>query len=133
MTIAQWTAFIMEWCERKGWNKNPDGSELVPGNMGMNLHSEITEAWEELRNGHKPTEVYGYSPFHEELKDFACGLKALEANPTIKPEGFPIELADLAIRLFHLCGYYGIDLEAMIELKMRYNETRPYRHGGKTA
>lgn len=121
MTIAQWTAIIIEWCERKGWNKSPDGSELVPGNMGMNLHSEITEAWEELRNGHGVTEVY-YNNQDERPEGYIA-----------KPEGFPVELADLAIRLFHLCGHYGIDLEAMIELKMRYNETRPYRHGGKTA
>ncbi len=126
MTIAQWTTIIMEWCERKGWNKDPEGRELVLGNMISNLHSEVSEAWEEIRNGKAPNHVYytvnGRPATTQELiQDIA------------KPEGFPIELADLAIRLFHICGHYNIDLEAMIRVKMLYNETRPYRHGGKTA
>ena len=46
-----------------------------------------------------------------------------------KPEGFPIELADCAIRIMDLCGWLGIDLAAAIEMKMAYNATRPKLHG----
>ena len=73
------------------------------------MHSELSEALEESRNGNKPTEIY-----------YSYGNK---------PEGIPIELADCIIRIFDTCGKYGIDLEEAIELKMEYNESRPYKHG----
>lgn len=77
------------------------------------FHTELSEAYEEYRNGRSLSEVY----FNKE-------------NPA-KPEGIPIELADEVIRILHFCDKYGIDLDAMIEKKMEYNQTRPYRHGGK--
>lgn len=46
-----------------------------------------------------------------------------------KPEGVAVELADAVIRIADLCGHLGIDLEAAIDLKMAYNETRPFKHG----
>jgi NTP pyrophosphatase (non-canonical NTP hydrolase) len=128
MTIKEWQVKINEWCTRKGWNEN-----LVLGNMIANLHTEISEAWEEIRNNRKVDEIYGHAPISINNSSFLCGIESLARDATIKPEGFPIELADLAIRLFHLCEYCGIDLEKMIELKMAYNETRSYRHGGKKA
>jgi len=39
------------------------------------------------------------------------------------------ELADAVIRIADLAGYLGIDLETHIKAKMRYNETRPEKHG----
>jgi NTP pyrophosphatase (non-canonical NTP hydrolase) len=47
-------------------------------------------------------------------------------------EGFPVELADVIIRVLDLCGKFGIDLRAAVAMKMAYNESRPYRHGGRT-
>lgn len=41
------------------------------------------------------------------------------------------ELADVIIRVFDLCGEYGLDLETAIMKKMEYNKTRSYMHGGK--
>lgn len=41
----------------------------------------------------------------------------------------PEEIADAFIRLFDLCGYYGIDIDAHIAAKMKYNATRPRKHG----
>lgn len=73
-------------------------------------HAELSEALEEFRNGHEPIEVY----YNGE-----------------KPEGIPIELADVIIRIMDYCGYAGIDLESALLQKIKYNETRPYRHGGK--
>jgi NTP pyrophosphatase (non-canonical NTP hydrolase) len=48
-----------------------------------------------------------------------------------KPEGIPIELADVVIRVADICGRFEIDLTAAIRLKAVYNESRPRRHGGK--
>lgn len=63
------------------------------------IHSELSEALEEERNGN--------------------------------PEGVAVELADAVIRIADLCGHLGIDLEEVIEIKMAYNEGRPYKHGKK--
>jgi NTP pyrophosphatase (non-canonical NTP hydrolase) len=41
------------------------------------------------------------------------------------------ELADTVIRVLDLAAAQGIDLEKAIALKMRYNETRPHKHGKK--
>ena len=75
------------------------------------IHSEVSEALEEYRNGRLPTEVY--------------------TGNNGKPEGIPIELADVIIRVLDYCGYAGIDIDAAISQKHEYNRTRPYRHGGK--
>jgi NTP pyrophosphatase (non-canonical NTP hydrolase) len=40
-----------------------------------------------------------------------------------------VELADVLIRLFDLCGYLKIDLPAIVIAKMDYNSKRPYKHG----
>ena len=44
-------------------------------------------------------------------------------------DNFREELADVAIRLFDLCGFMAIDLENEIEKKMKINADRPYKHG----
>lgn len=75
------------------------------------VHSEVSEALEEYRNGREATEIY--------------------FGDNGKPEGIPIELADVIIRIFDYCGYARIDIDAAITQKHEYNKSRPYRHGGK--
>ena len=91
---------------QKGWHE----TRRSDGEMICLMHSELSEALEELRNGKAPSEVY--------FKDQ-------------KPEGVPIELADVVIRIFDFCGLHNINLQSAIVTKMLYNQTRPYRHGGK--
>ena len=99
-----------ENAKQKGWHERPRSI----GDLICLMHSELSEALEEHRNGRYPTEVY-YN----------------ESKPE-KPEGIGVELADCVIRIFDFCGKYGIDLEEVIKIKMQYNSTRPQRHGGKT-
>ena|SRR6266487_469189 len=95
----------------KGWNEN--GPRPIPELLCL-IHSEVSEALEEYRNGSPPTHMY-YTGSND------------------KPEGFPIEIADIVIRIADLCGQYNIDLEKAIEIKQVFNKTRPMRHGGKLA
>lgn len=75
------------------------------------MYTELSEAFEEYRNGKSITETY--------------------FSQNNKPEGIPSELADVVIRIASFCGEYGIDLNSIIEQKMNFNLTRPKKHGGK--
>ena len=86
-----------------------DKERSIPEQVVL-MHSELSEAVEELRKT-DPRSFY-----------------VIENG---KPEGWGVELADCVIRIMDTCQYYGVDLQGLIELKMRYNETRPHRHGGK--
>jgi NTP pyrophosphatase (non-canonical NTP hydrolase) len=98
-------------------------------------HSELSEALEAYRNGDEPTKIY-FPCTHKH--DFGCSYPACSPEKCRhypesrnRPEGIPIELADCIIRILDYCGQEGIDIEEAVRLKMQYNKTRPYRHGGK--
>lgn len=58
--------------------------------------------------------------------------EALEAHRNNEgQERIAEELADIVLRVGVLSGDMGIDLEKAIVSKMAYNQSRPYKHGGK--
>ena len=72
-----------------------------------------------------------HSEAGEALEDYRTGKLETVINPLGKPEGLPTELADIVIRVMDLAGALGIDLEAEVVNKMKFNRTRSHRHGGK--
>ena len=48
-----------------------------------------------------------------------------------KPEGIAVEMVDCIIRILDYLSKIGVDIEGIMERKMKYNESRSYRHGGK--
>jgi NTP pyrophosphatase (non-canonical NTP hydrolase) len=96
-------------CE-KGWHDKP----VAFGDAIANIHGELSEAFEEYRKGKGLSETY-----------------LSFDDPNGKPEGIPSEFADVIIRVLDNCHMYGIDIDLAISMKMQYNKTRPYKHGGK--
>ena len=84
-----------------------------PDKLLMLMVGELSEAHEDLRNGHEPQHVY-----YEKKPD-----------GSLKPCGFGVELADCVIRIFDACAQLDIDLPAAIMEKIEYNKSRPYLHG----
>ena len=74
-----------------------------------NLHGETSELWEAARKGQldKPC-------------DKTPGLTCAEE-----------EIADIIIRALDLAHFLKVDPARAIALKAEYNESRPFRHGGK--
>jgi NTP pyrophosphatase (non-canonical NTP hydrolase) len=99
-----------------------DAAEYVLTNYYANklllIVSEIVEAHDELRAGRSMTETWYVENFGHE-------------DQPAKPEGVPSELADAVIRCFDLADEAGIDLAAIIDEKLAYNATRPFKHGKK--
>lgn len=90
-------------------NVGPDSPMVAATGIAL-IMSELAEALEAIRSGHPMNESW-------------------EENG--KPEGVGSEFADAIVRIADQCGRAGIDLNAELVRKMRYNTTRPWRHGGK--
>ena len=89
------------------------------------IHSELSEALEADRKDKYPDkdlslklnkkDFIGFtwmSNFEEEIKNTVSD-----------------ELSDIILRVFDLCGWLDIDIQTHIELKMKYNKQRGYKHG----
>ncbi len=122
MTITELIEAAHENAIDKGWYEEPRRF----GELIALCHSELSEALEEYRRGHSITD----GRLTCTGKPTRCSGECHKCDRA-KPEGIPIELADVVIRIADMCGRYGIDLEAAIEKKMAFNKTRPHKHGNK--
>lgn len=125
MTINELCKEAYNNAKEAGWHDEP----REVGTLLMLVVSELAEAMEADRKPHHADLDYfdsGKLPTpRTDCSDFEDRFRL-----TIK-DSFEDELADAVIRIADLCGKMGIDLERHIELKMAYNKTRGYKHGGK--
>lgn len=106
-TLAQMQAEVLAVNIEKGWRKGP--REVSFGEAMALLHSEVSEALEAWRE---------------------IGM-AERTRADGKPDDVGSEFADVLIRLLDDCDMFGVDLEAEYERKIKFNRSRPFRHGGK--
>lgn len=108
--IENWQKVVHDQNVKNGFYDG-EGSQDLHRKLLL-IISEICEAQEELRAGHKPEEIY-FNPGSD------------------KPEGFSIELADASIRIMDILQFVGVNLETAMNLKHDYNLTRPHLHNKK--
>jgi len=111
MTLTELAEKIHATAREKGWWEG----ERNFGECIALCHSELSEAFEEYRKFGMDSNMMIY-----------IGRDG-------KPEGIAVELADLLIRVLDMCEGFKIPLDHAIFVKLAYNATRPYRHGGKLA
>lgn len=113
--------------EKGFWDEERNVPEML-----MLVVSELSEALEALRKGHY-SDPFATAVLAEDLNNWDDSLKDAWKNGFEKAvkSSFEDEIADVAIRLFDMCGGLKIDLEKHIEMKMKYNSLRPYKHGKK--
>lgn len=107
MTLKDFQKRCYQQAVDKGW-AGPEHPVSIPEQVAL-ICSEACEALESYRSGEPLSFI----------------------SDKGKPEGVGIEYADAVIRIGHYMEALGLDLETEIIKKLDYNQTRPYRHGGK--
>lgn len=100
------TEVITEISESKGWTIPVDDPEKL-GNKIALMHSELSEALEGLREG---------NPKSDHISEFS----AIEE-----------EFVDTLLRMMHFAKRMNLRLPEAMFAKLRFNATRPHKHGGK--
>lgn len=107
--LNDWAEKVAEVSRLHGFHD--PGVNNTPSSWCSNLHGEISEFWEAYRKG---------------MLDSPC-------DKDIPLTNAEEELADIIIRTLDVAWQMKIDIERAVAIKHAYNETRPYRHGGKLA
>lgn len=97
---------IAAWSHRKGWRKPEPRNPLELCSL---IHTEVSELVEAFRHHNPPCEK--------------VGLEHISAAEE--------EVADIVIRLADFCDEHGLRFGYATVEKMRYNDNREHRHGGK--
>jgi hypothetical protein len=148
-------AEIHDTAVSKGWwDEERSAAEVL-----VNIHGEVSEAWEDWRVGREqmtfmvrsdiyPREVAeevgtAYRTFvawadaqsrAEDVGDLPEGVMDLLVQYGVaQPVGMEVEVVDVIIRCLDMLAARGTDIDKVMRTKMNYNRTRAYRHGGKKA
>ena len=102
---------------KNGWHLPGESDDHFIERACNNLHNEISELHEAYRNNN----LYGPCDKSGKLKEAGLGpLTCIEE-----------EYADIIIRALDNCKRLKIDILRAVNIKHEFNQTRPYRHGGK--
>lgn len=134
MNINELAKEVHENAVAHGWWEKPPS---LPEALCL-IHAELSEALEEYRIG-SPL-VYGTCALSATDCQFSEVCEKVghpgdhdEIERPCKPEGIAVELADVILRTLDLMAGLGVNVDAVVMAKHRYNLGREYRHGGKRA
>lgn len=143
---------LAQKCHEIARSKGFWDTEQDPARGLMLVVSELSEALEELREGHplngshlefhstpnlmhlpEITQADGKTWFFygTEHQQEVTDQDFINAGFQAKPVGVPSELADVIIRTLDLCAAWDIDIDTAVEQKMAYNAEREHMHGGR--
>lgn len=126
--IATLQQIVHKTAVEHGWWEDEDaGGERNMGEMIALMHSELSEALESVRSNEPDL---WFRPSSTDPVPTSTGPLDHEGNP-MKPEGVASEFADTIIRIMDTCQRRGIPLTEAIIRKAEYNDSRPYKHGGR--
>ena len=118
MDIRAVQLLVHDTAVKKGWWDE----DREFGTIIALIHTELSEAMEEYRNGHDYSEVW-WNKEKPVVTD--------NGEIWFKPEGIAAEFADVIIRILECSEELKIPVLRAIQMKAKYNQFRPYKHGGK--
>ena len=98
-----------------------------PATNFMLVVSELSEAMEADRKG----KYVDKSKLYDSTLASANSIVFKEAFEKNIKDTVEDEIADAVIRCLDVCAKLNIDIQRHVELKLRYNTMRGYKHGGK--
>lgn len=132
MNINELAKEVHENAVAHGWWEKPP---TLPEALCL-IHAELSEALEEYREGNPL--IYGTCALAAEDCKFSSVCDRVGRpgegegiDGPCKPEGIAVELADVILRTLDLMAALGVDVDAVVMAKHKYNLGREYRHGGK--
>ena len=99
------------------------------GTVLMLIVTELAEAMESYRSGNRLGSEKLAAMEWDSALDEDFSREDINQFKAVVKDTFEDEIADTIIRLFDLCGWMNIDIHKHIILKLKYNSTRPYKHG----
>lgn len=132
MNINELAKEVHENAVAHGWWEKPP---TLPEALCL-IHAELSEALEEYREGNPL--IYGTCALAAEDCKYS-GVCDRVGRPgegegvdgPCKPEGIAVELADVILRTLDPMAALGVDVDAVVMAKHKYNLGREYKHGGK--
>jgi NTP pyrophosphatase (non-canonical NTP hydrolase) len=115
---------IYKNAKKHGFHKK---GENIPEKL-MLIVSEVGEACEALRRGKRFGGKFDVGKVKELISAFKGDLPDEIFEAAVK-DTFEDEIADAIIRLLDLAHSVGMDVDFHVREKMKYNESRPFRHG----
>lgn len=91
------------------------------------ITSEVAEAGEAMRDSIRVDDAD--STARTILRTCNNDMVFKDEFKTYVKDTFEDEVADILIRTLDLAGWLGIDIEAHVQAKLKYNATRPNKHG----